>query len=68
MTVIDWLEFFRIICRHRQGHGMTLSYEAAVNHPGQDNLARVLFMVPVPVSEAMGITAQAEEWMEGDAA
>ncbi len=64
----DWTLFFRVLTRHRQGYRMTLSYSEAANHPGQDILAQVLFMVPVPEGHPIGLTAHAEEWIAGDAA
>ncbi len=63
-----WVPFFQILCRHRQGYRMNLSYSEAANHPGQDNLARVLYMVPLPEGHPIGLTALVEEWITtGDA-
>ncbi len=61
-----WVEFHRVLCRHRQGYRMTLDYEAAANHPGQDSLPRVLFMVPLPEGDANGRTLLAGEWIAGE--
>ena len=64
----DWVEFFRILCRHRQGYSMALSLEAAVDHPGQDSIPRTLFMVPLPPGDADSLSALALEWIETEGA
>ncbi len=61
MTI--WVEFFRVLCRHRQGHLMTLPYPVAVDHPG--DVAQCLYMVPLPEGHPIGLTAHAEEWITG---
>ncbi len=61
----DWRTFFRILIRHRQGHRMTLPYSTAVEHPG--DVARCLYMVPLPTGHPIGLSAHAEEWITGDA-
>ncbi len=61
-----WVEFFRVMTRHRQGFRMTLPYEMAVNHPG--DVARTLYMVPLPEGHPIGLTALVEEWITGGAA
>ncbi len=61
-----WISFFQILCRHRQGYRMTLPYSAAVDHPG--DVARTLYMVPMPTGHPIGLTALAAEWITGDAA
>ena len=57
----DWPEFFRILCRHSTDYRMTLPYEAAVAHPGQDALPGILYMVPFP--EGDGMSTEAREWL-----
>ncbi len=64
MTI--WVEFFRVLTRHRQGFRMTLPYPVAVDHPG--DVARCLYMVPLPTGHPIGLTALVEEWIVGDAA
>ncbi len=63
-----WIEFCRVLCRHRQGHSMALPYEVAVNHADPDNIARVLFMVPLPLGDERGQTMLAAEWAETEGA
>ncbi len=64
----DWREFFRILCGHRQGYKLGLSYEEAVDYSRQDALPLPLFMVPLPVGHPRGITALAKEWISGSVA
>ena len=59
---IDWPEFFRISCRHREGYLFKMSYTAAVEHPGADLMPRPLFMVDLPAGPGMSV--EAREWLE----
>ena len=62
-----WIPFFQVLCRHRQGYRMTLPYSVAVEHRG--DVARCLYMVPLPTGHPIGISALASEWIAaGDAA
>lgn len=62
----DWITFFRILTRSRPGFYATLPYEAAVNHPGGDEMASRLYMVPPSDAEANTLDPLAREWMETD--
>ena len=62
-----YVEFFCVLCRHQEGRGMNLTYECAVNLPGQDDLPRVLGMYPLPVGDYRGIDELAD-WFRKEAA
>lgn len=66
--MINWLPFFQILCCHRPGYGLALPYGAAVSHPGQDQLHRILYMVPPPEGHPIGMSALAEEWIATESA
>lgn len=64
----DWITFFRILCHHRQGYRTTMPYELAVSHPKTSDMARSLYMVPLPFGCPLDLSVLASEWRAEKAA
>jgi hypothetical protein len=61
----EWVHFFRIVTSHRTGYFARLDPKI-VPHFDDDHIsqmARRLYMVPLPDGHPIGLTAQAEEWI-----